>query len=144
MVPTRPSTKSPAPGGTDGTTSLYAVDSTSGVRRTLSEGGSHDNISVTGGTIVGLQHHLLSPHQPFILTEQGGLTRLPATAEVALDVVVERHHVQSTDGAMVQGFILRPANTEGPLPALLWVHGGPVSHWADWWHWRWNGLTAPF
>ena len=123
---------------TEGTTSLYAVDSTTGTHRPLSEGHCHMAVSVTGSTIVGLQHHLLMPHQPFVLPADGALRLLPVTAVPDLGVVVEEHRVESTDGVSVQGFILRPRDTTGPLPGLLWVHGGPVSHWADWWHWRWN------
>ncbi|MFT5680871.1 MAG: dipeptidyl aminopeptidase/acylaminoacyl peptidase [Myxococcota bacterium] len=121
----------------EGTTSLFAIDA-SGQHRPLSLGHSHGGISVTGGVIVGLQHHLLSPPAPFLLPASGPLRLLPLHEPPALDVVVENHTITSTDGVTVQGYIVRPREITGPLPALLWVHGGPVSHWADWWHWRWN------
>ena len=121
-----------------GTTSLFTVHADTGARAPLSLGGSHDGVSVQGESIVGLQHSFLHPHQPFVLPPSGPLRRLPLHAPPELDVVVESHTVTSTDGAAVQGFILRPRQADGPLPGLLWVHGGPVSHWADWWHWRWN------
>lgn len=119
-----------------GTTSLYAVSAAG--HTPVSLGHSHDGVSVTCGTIVGLQHHLLSPPAPFLLSADGVLRLLPLQPPPALDVVVESQIVTSTDGAAIQGFIVRPRQADGPLPGLLWVHGGPVSHWADWWHWRWN------
>ena len=45
--------------------------------------------------------------------------------------------VPGADGAPVHTLLLRP-DGDRPVPALLWVHGGPVSQWTDGWHWRWS------
>jgi dipeptidyl aminopeptidase/acylaminoacyl peptidase len=45
----------------------------------------------------------------------------------------------------VQTRLLKPARhqpQDGPLPTLLWIHGGPMASWGDAWHWRWNPLAA--
>ena len=38
----------------------------------------------------------------------------------------ELHSFASADGTSVDAFITRPAGAEGPLPAILDIHGGPV------------------
>jgi dipeptidyl aminopeptidase/acylaminoacyl peptidase len=121
----------------EGSTALFAVDAVTGAHRPVSPGGCHEGISTRDGDIVGLRHDLLHPPAPFLLPPDGPLRLLPLQEPPELDVVVETHTVTSTDGVAIQGYIVRP-RVDGPLPGLLWVHGGPVSHWADWWHWRWN------
>src|SRR5205085_4182115 len=56
-------------------------------------------------------------------------------------VAVEEIRVRSTDGAMVQSWIIKPANPTGRLPVLFTIHGGPIGAFGDGWHWRWNALT---
>jgi dipeptidyl aminopeptidase/acylaminoacyl peptidase len=37
--------------------------------------------------------------------------------------------------------MLLPRNSVEKRPALMWIHGGPMSQFADGWHWRWNPLV---
>ena len=45
---------------------------------------------------------------------------------------VEQVCWQAPDGLELQGWLLRPAG-KGPLPLVMSVHGGPVSHWRPMW-----------
>jgi dipeptidyl aminopeptidase/acylaminoacyl peptidase len=49
-------------------------------------------------------------------------------AELELPTVVPLHF-PSIDGAPVEGWFLRPAGADGPLPTLLNIHGGPHAGW---------------
>jgi dipeptidyl aminopeptidase/acylaminoacyl peptidase len=57
---------------------------------------------------------------------------------------VQEFTVPSTDGADIQGFLVRPkpAETQNSqrLPVVLFIHGGPMGANHDGWHWRWNPL----
>jgi len=55
---------------------------------------------------------------------------------------VERCMATSTDGVPIQYFFMKPKGAAGPIPTLLWIHGGPIGMDADGWHWRWNPLLA--
>jgi len=54
--------------------------------------------------------------------------------------VQERFEVASTDGVPIECLLIKPAQAKGPLPVLLWIHGGPMGASGDGWHWRWNPL----
>lgn len=58
----------------------------------------------------------------------------------AESVTVEEMRVRSTDGAMIQTWIVKPARAAGRLPVLFAIHGGPIGAFGDGWHWRWNAL----
>jgi len=55
---------------------------------------------------------------------------------------VERCKSPSNDDVPIQYFFMKPKGAAGPLPTLLWIHGGPIGMDADGWHWRWNPLLA--
>jgi dipeptidyl aminopeptidase/acylaminoacyl peptidase len=63
------------------------------------------------------------------------LTRLndDVLAELALPEVVPLSF-NGIDGAPVEGWFLRPEGSEGPLPAILGIHGGPHSAWGATFH----------
>lgn len=110
-------------------------------------GGSHSHLIATeSGEVLGLRHRLTHPPevfrapaqalgQPRLLTQLGGYTQEQGQALVE----VEDLQVISTDGEPCQYFLVRPRGQEG-CPLVLWIHGGPMSQWADGWHWRWNSL----
>ncbi len=37
----------------------------------------------------------------------------------------------------VGGWLVLPRDTDGPVPLVTFLHGGPLSSWNGW-HWRWN------
>jgi dipeptidyl aminopeptidase/acylaminoacyl peptidase len=49
--------------------------------------------------------------------------------------------VTEVDGATVRGWLCLPEDAEGPVPAMLWVHGGPFASYNDW-SWRWSPWVA--
>jgi dipeptidyl aminopeptidase/acylaminoacyl peptidase len=99
-----------------------------------------------GDQIIGRHHSILAPPAPFIapLHSPSDRTRLslPNTETTSFDEHAQWQELTVTakDGAEIQSFVITP-NTPGPHPVLFWVHGGPISHFADWWHWRWNPLV---
>jgi dipeptidyl aminopeptidase/acylaminoacyl peptidase len=117
----------------------------------LDAGGSHGQLALLPGTdtVVGLRSRLTHPPRPF-RTELAPGSKPELLAEVsgfaaesgAALAVAESFEVLVPGSAPVQTHLLKPAGATGPLPTLLWIHGGPWSQWADGWSWRWNALTA--
>lgn len=113
----------------------------------LSDAGVFEGHQVTDTHLVGVHHDLATPPAPALLPLTGGpLRRLGDLAGAGPDLSRRVHsrwlHAPGKDGDQVPWLYVRPADQpdDAPLPTILWVHGGPVSHWADWWHWRWNPL----
>lgn len=52
--------------------------------------------------------------------------------------VTTRFSFEGADGETVWGQITRLENQEGPIPAILYVHGGPQGSFNDGWSSRWN------
>ncbi|MHC5005432.1 MAG: dipeptidyl-peptidase 5, partial [Planctomycetota bacterium] len=116
-----------------------------------SAGGCHGSLEIVPGTtdVVGIRHCLLHPPEPFRTELRPGaspalLAGLSGFApeEGAALATWERLSTTAGDGTAIETFWVRPAAAAGPLPAMLWIHGGPISHHADCWHWRWNPLVA--
>lgn len=57
-------------------------------------------------------------------------------------VDVERIEISGADDVPVEALVISPKAGQGPRGALIWVHGGPIAHHFDGWHWRWNALVA--
>jgi dipeptidyl aminopeptidase/acylaminoacyl peptidase len=57
----------------------------------------------------------------------------------ALPGRLEEFTVETADGVQVHSWLVLPdgASPKTPVPALLWIHGGPVSSWNSW-SWRWS------
>ena len=105
-------------------------------------------LTVHGDRILAIRDALLAPPEGVAL-EPGAPSARPLTSlsgitpeALAQRAVVESHRVQSTDGTEVPYYLVRPAQAPGPMPLLLWIHGGPMSQWGQTWHWRWNALVA--
>ncbi|HWL72317.1 MAG TPA: prolyl oligopeptidase family serine peptidase, partial [Burkholderiaceae bacterium] len=111
------------------------------------EGGAHGDLHVLrDGRIAGIRSTFLEPPEAFVVASKSNsppqtLARLSGF-EYPDWVQVENLSVQSTDGVDVQYFVVKPKKTQGRLPTLLWIHGGPIGMTADAWHWRWNPLLA--
>jgi dipeptidyl aminopeptidase/acylaminoacyl peptidase len=45
------------------------------------------------------------------------------------------------DGATVRGWLCAPSGQAGPVPLMLWIHGGPFMSYNSW-NWRWNPWVA--
>jgi dipeptidyl aminopeptidase/acylaminoacyl peptidase len=136
-----------------GTVPVFRVSAASGeVERVtdLAAGGSHEQIALVPGaaSIAGLRHRLTHPPEPFrCALEPGAKPELLARVSgfvpetESAPVQIESLKVAGAGGVPVQSYLVKPAESNGPLPAIVWIHGGPWSQWADGWHWRWNPLV---
>ncbi|MCS6943835.1 MAG: S9 family peptidase, partial [Sutterellaceae bacterium] len=131
-----------------GHTPVFAVDLASDAVTRISSaaaGGAHgDLIRLADGRLACIRSTLLDAPECYLLAPQPDsapqpLARLSGFAP-ATWAEAERFTVPSTDGVPVQSWIVKPRGAPGPLPTLLWIHGGPIGMSADGWHWRWNPL----
>jgi len=128
---------------------VFSVDLATGTPTrltSLAAGGSHSHLCRFGAGLAMVRSTLIAPPEVYALdpetTEPRPLTTLSGLRpELASTVTVERCEVASTDGAPIPYFVLRPAAPPAPMPAVIWIHGGPVGAWGDTWHWRWCGLA---
>ena len=107
---------------------------------------THDDASYTdlavspdGSTVYALRSGVDAPPGPVrIDASTGAVTRLKAPGDsLPLPGRVAEITAAAPDGAMIRGWLVRPADVPRPAPLLLWVHGGPYASWNGW-SWRWN------
>ncbi len=125
----------------DGDRALFRVTTDSLER--LTGPGSYGPIAPAGGPFA-IRHGTVRP--PEVVRLDAGATQVSQLAGVlpqtlAAAVTVDVQATAAGDGARVPWRLVRPANATGPLPTLLWIHGGPISQWGDQWHWRWNAMV---
>ena len=67
------------------------------------------------------------PLDPSSLDRTGAPAPLLAAVPAAADGLVEPtlHHFPGEDGLALSGWLHRPRGALGPLPTLIWLHGGP-------------------
>jgi dipeptidyl aminopeptidase/acylaminoacyl peptidase len=129
---------------------VYTIDAETGeTRRMTSQAsrGVHTDIAPLGnGSLACVRSTLLDAPECFVIDATPKSTpRALATLSGFPNAdwaEVEDCNVGSTDGTENQYFLIKPKNATGPLPTLLWIHGGPMGMFADGWHWRWNPLIA--
>lgn len=106
--------------------------------------GSHECLRVApDGTVVGVAHSLDQPPRPFRLegAERAWLSDLSGWSAAEREGwSVDRFTTRASDGASIDTRLVKP-DGPGPHPTVLWIHGGPISHFGDQWHWRWNPLV---
>jgi dipeptidyl aminopeptidase/acylaminoacyl peptidase len=134
----------------NGHTPLYTIEAASGKAERVTSpasGGAHSNVEVLhDGRIAGIRSTLLDAPECFVVDARPSstprtLARLSGFA--AADwVSVESCQALSTDGVPIQFFFVKPKDATTPLPALLWIHGGPIGMHVDGWHWRWCPMLA--
>jgi dipeptidyl aminopeptidase/acylaminoacyl peptidase len=141
----------------EGAVPVFRIDSSTGAVTRLSAaaaGGTQEALSVVPGrnAVTGIRHRTLHPPEPFLMAlEPGAEPELRAclsgfTEEAGRGIATwESLATPLDDGTPVQWFVVRPADHgpgDPPLPALFWIHGGPIGQWSEGWHWRWNPLIA--
>lgn len=81
------------------------------------------------------------PREIHMVGVEGGASQIVLGSEMREEV--RRHLVSpekitypSTDGLSIPAYLYRPpgASEADPLPAILWIHGGPTSQWHDSFH----------
>ncbi|HEX4585269.1 MAG TPA: S9 family peptidase [Burkholderiaceae bacterium] len=127
---------------------VFAIDARSGsVRRCLPSGSggtcSHPTALPDGGVAM-LRSSALHPPEVFVLEPGFALEPRPLAPlsgfEPAGWAACERIQAASTDGTPIHCLLVKPAESAGPAPLVLWIHGGPMTMSGDGWHWRWNPL----
>ncbi|MCA9616298.1 MAG: prolyl oligopeptidase family serine peptidase, partial [Myxococcales bacterium] len=110
----------------------------------LTSSRTHANVVKLGGSLAAIRSGLTEcPRAVTIggvvgdveLSDPSGFS--PKAAE---GVRIEELFVETADGKTVHTRLCLPPG-DGPHPTVLWIHGGPISHFGDVWHWRWNPLV---
>jgi dipeptidyl aminopeptidase/acylaminoacyl peptidase len=135
----------------EGHTPVFTIDATNGTVERITgwaAGGMHSNLdALADGRIAGIRSTLLDAPECFVVDARPvstprALARLSGFASAAEWAQVESMTAPSTDGTLIQSFLLKPKGATRPLPLLVWIHGGPIGMDVDGWHWRWNPLLA--
>ncbi len=130
-----------------GHTPVFAIQTGSGTVRRLpaAAAGTHGHLAaMPDGRVAGLHSTVLQPPEVFVLgpdfERERRLLASLSGFEPASWVTREHFQVVSTDGTPIHALLIKPADAAGPLPLVLWIHGGPITMSGDGWHWRWNPL----
>ncbi|MEJ2532219.1 MAG: S9 family peptidase [Halioglobus sp.] len=132
----------------EGATPLFRVDTRSGktVRlSTVKSGGHHSAcLALPEGGAVGIRSTLSQPPEPFLIPAKGRAAPRRLANLSGFDsadwIDTESIRTISTDGKLIQSWLLKPRGVKRSLPVLMWIHGGPIGMSGDLWHWRWNPL----
>ncbi len=130
---------------------IFSVELKSGDVMRLTHEASHSHLFYDDKRelIFGLRSSLAHPPEVFMLpcndsAELSFPARLSGFDGAQIPHQLRQFHVTASDGATLQSWLLLPADLEEgkSVPALLWIHGGPINAWLDSWYWRWNPLLA--
>ncbi|MFO0748539.1 MAG: S9 family peptidase [Myxococcota bacterium] len=116
--------------------------------------GAWDQVCMVPGTraLVGVRSSLLAPPEPVMMDDAfaplaapRSLGSLSGASPDASPLPTVRELRVGVADRQVPVFVVEPVARDGadaatPTRTLLWIHGGPVSAWADQWHWRWSAL----
>jgi dipeptidyl aminopeptidase/acylaminoacyl peptidase len=115
---------------------LVVVDAQTGADEAVADGGtwSHPHWS-PGGAIVGEYSDHATP--PELRTASTGVTPLHAPAPLSVrrapHAQLEDVSFSSFDAREIPAFLLRPRSATGPVPAVVYPHGGPTDAYIDDW-----------
>ena len=134
----------------EGHTPLYTVDALSGKPEritSIASAGAHADVTMLqDGRLAGIRSTLADSPECFVADAKPNSTPQPLARLSGFTTAdwadVESCQVPSSDGVPIQFFFVKPKGATTRLPALLWIHGGPIGMSADGWHWRWNPLLA--
>jgi dipeptidyl aminopeptidase/acylaminoacyl peptidase len=122
---------------------VFRVDVTSGDVTRLTASGHHTEVCVApdGVHAYALRSTLAGPPRPVrfrVDTAEQDPEVLPSPAGPDPEVAdLERVVAAAEDGVEIGGWLVRPRDTEGPVPLVVFIHGGPLGSW-NMWSWRWN------
>ncbi|CAN5422651.1 S9 family peptidase [soil metagenome] len=130
-----------------GCTPAYRIDIAADTVTPICEGATFSGVTAfldAEGALrySGVAADLVQPQQPFIASGPSDVRWL-GTLGAKLDlpeVVVESFDTISTDGTAVNSWLVKPANATGPVPLVMFIHGGQIGAFGNAWHWRWNPL----
>ncbi len=128
----------------DGASPVFVIDVvTGGVRRVTEDAAAYSDVAVSpDGTAAYAvrSSYLFPPEVVRIDLATGSTERLQNPAErPELPGTLERVDSVGEDGQPVKSWLVLPhgASAGSPVPALLWIHGGPIGSWNAW-TWRWS------
>ncbi|OUM43875.1 S9 family peptidase [Arthrobacter sedimenti] len=128
----------------DGSAPVFLIDvATGAVRRVTEAAAAYTDVQVSpdGRSAYALRSSYLFPPEVVRIDLASGATeRLPNPAErPELPGSLERVESAGEDGQPVRSWLVLPdgASADAPVPALLWIHGGPIGSWNAW-TWRWS------
>lgn len=115
-----------------------------GAVEVVAEGGTWEWPMSTPGGVVAIHETFESPTAIVLVGNNGIRSTLydgaPASVRTAPYSKMERVTFESSDGQEIEGFLFRPAETSTPVPAVVYPHGGPTSHYGD----EWDGHAQYF
>jgi dipeptidyl aminopeptidase/acylaminoacyl peptidase len=113
---------------------LVVVDARSGEAEAVAGGGtwSHPHWTPDGGIVGAYCDHATAPE---LRRADGSPLHAPAPLSVrsAPHAPLEDVSFPSFDGVEIPAFLMRPPNTTGPVPAVVYPHGGPTDAYIDDW-----------
>ncbi|MCU1633236.1 MAG: putative prolyl oligopeptidase family protein [Micrococcaceae bacterium] len=128
----------------DGGAPVVVIDITTGaVRRVTQDAAAYSEVQLSpdGTTAFALRSSYLFPAEVVRIDLSTGATeRLRNPSErPELPGSLERVESVGEDGHAVKSWLVLPegASADAPVPALLWIHGGPIGSWNAW-TWRWS------
>ena len=130
-----------------GLRSAYRVDLPDGRVTRLTAAGAVTDLcpSPDGRTVYALQSTIGSPPR-IVRFDSTTPDQAPVELRNSIDErgvvvpgVVEHLVASAEDGTPIGAWLVRPASAsaDGPVPLVVFVHGGPLGSWNSW-HWRWN------
>lgn len=103
-------------------------------------------LPLPGGRALFTRDSLGAPAELFLSDGMGQARPLTDIATTRMgqmaNIVTRRFSFAGANGDTVWGQITRLADQSGPIPALLYIHGGPQGSFDDSWSTRWNPRVA--
>ena len=101
-----------------------------------------DVVPLTGGDLVFTRNSIGNPNELYVARGWGQAMPLTDAATTILGkrapIVTRRFSFKGANGDTVWGQITKLDGRKGPMPAILYVHGGPQGSFDDSWSNRWN------
>jgi dipeptidyl aminopeptidase/acylaminoacyl peptidase len=122
---------------------LWKVSVTGGPAEQITKGNSIETSPVVlsgGRQIAFLASSASVPMMPYIAAADGSASRSLAPASLPADyparqiVAPEQVLFRAADGTEIHGQLFKPAGAVGALPAVIFIHGGPVRQMLLGWH----------
>ncbi|WP_379922964.1 prolyl oligopeptidase family serine peptidase [Erythrobacter sp. R86502] len=99
-------------------------------------------VPLPGGGALFTRDSLGNPAELFLSDGMGQARPITDVATTRMgglaSIVTRRFSFAGAEGDTVWGQITRLADQEGPIPAILYIHGGPQGSFNDSWSTRWN------
>ncbi|GGE04091.1 prolyl oligopeptidase [Tsuneonella deserti] len=101
-----------------------------------------DVVPLSGGDLVFTRNSIGAPNELYLSKNWGQATPLTDAATSIMGkrapIVTRRFSFRGANGDTVWGQITKLDGKKGPMPAILYVHGGPQGSFDDSWSSRWN------